>query len=216
MVEAVEGRRRPQGEPVALDREAARLHLPARRAAARVRGDGGHASGLRAGRPGGAARAHGRRARPAARRASRRTAERGFDLQEPARRSRRAADRGGGAEGRRVGRRAHLGAARELHRERRRRAGRRRAGADGVPPSGRCGSGVGYGWSPRSGSSAAGRPAPFVARNRRRGATWTAAARRRGGRVAASLVLAAVRAVAGWPALRGASATIRTSRSARS
>src|SRR5439155_1524264 len=110
------------------------------------------------------------------------------DLQEPERRSRRAPDRGRRVEGRACRAGPHLGAARELHRERGRGTRRGREGADGRGPAG----GVGA----ERGMAGARGPArrELVARllgprrNRRRGAGLGRRALRRALSVALSAV----------------------------
>src|SRR5213079_2181876 len=131
--------------------------------------------------------------------------ERGLDLQEPERRSRRAFDRGRRVEGRACRAGPHLGAARELHRERGRGTRRGREGADGRGPAG--GVGAERGMAGARGSARrelVARLAPR--RNRRRGAgpglgaLWRALPVTLAGALTIGLALVA------WPHLRDAAA----------
>src|SRR5207245_6445294 len=127
-------------------------------------------------------------------------------LQEPERRSRRALDRGRRVEGRARRAGPHLGAARELHRERGRGTRRGREGADGRGPAG--GVGTERGMAGARGSARRELVARLVVprRNRRRGtgpgvgALWRALSVALPGAFAIGLALAA------WPHVRGAAA----------
>src|SRR5262249_60582767 len=100
-----------------------------------------------------------------------RTAERRVHLQEPARRSRGSPDRGRGSEGLAGGRGSLLGAARQLHRERRQRASYGCAGTDGYRPAG----GVGAEWGMAGARGAARRQlvGRSVRRRNRQRRPWT-------------------------------------------
>src|SRR4029453_2975552 len=119
----------------------AAVHLPERPSATGVRRDRGQLSPAPR-RPDARARAARGRAREAAGQPAAGSAECRVHLQEPARRPRGTADRGGGAEGLARRRGAVLRAARQLHRERRARPRGGRAGIDGDRPAG----GVGAEW----------------------------------------------------------------------